>query len=307
MNKLATFLAGVNIGQPQFYENMAIYPLHMQNGHQRPYQTLDEALAAKTLEVSEVSEGGSVPALMVRNQGKLPVLLVVGEELVGAKQNRVLNTSLLVPAASDLTIPVSCVERGRWSYRSRNFELSVTTSHFKLRKAQTENVTANLRTKGAYDADQRAVWQEVDRKITSTGSLSTTSALHEVYQQSEERLNAYVTAFSAPTAQGMIVVINGEVVGADLFDHAETLTALWPKLLRSYALDAMERDHVETAAHPSIIDTKEFLTQAQSAHDEIYESVGLGSDVRLSGEQVTGSGLLWEDHLVHASLFSARA
>lgn len=305
MNKVAQFLTGVTIGQPQIHSNMAIYPLHMQNGHQRAYQTLDEALAAKTLEVSEISEGGSVPNLMVRNRGDKPVLLVIGEELVGAKQNRVLNTSLLVPAASDLVIPVSCVERGRWSYRSRNFDSSITTSHFALRKVQTENVTANLRSKATYDADQRAVWQEVDRKLSSTGSFSTTSALHEVYEQNENRLQDYLKAFTPPDAQGMIVAVNNEVIGGDLFDHAETLRALWPKLLRGYALDAIERDTPGEKA--ALTDTKEFITAVQGANDEVYESVGLGKDVRLSGERVTGSGLLWDDKLVHASLFNAKA
>ncbi len=304
MNKVAQFLSGVTIGQPQVHDNMAVYPLHLQNGHQRAYDTLDEALAAKTLEVSEVSESGSVPNLKVHNHGKKPVLLVIGEELVGAKQNRVLNTSLLVPAESDLAIPVSCVERGRWSYRSRNFDSSVTTSHFSLRKAQTENVTTSLRAKTGFDADQRAVWKEVDRKITTTGSLSTTSALHDVYEQSETRLISYLNAFTPPEAQGMIVAVNGEVIGGDLFDHAETLRALWPKLLRGYALDAIDRT---TGKENALTDTKEFITAVGTANDEIYESVGLGKDIRLSGGVVTGSGLLWEDKLVHASLFHAKA
>src|SRR5579859_1744896 len=141
MNQLAAFLNGVSIGTPQTYENMTVYPLMAKNGHMRAYQTLDEAMAAKSFEISEVNEGGSVPTLMVHNHGELPVLLVIGEELIGAKQNRVLNTSLLVAAHSDLKIPVSCVERGRWAYRSRTFDSSVTTSHFYLRKAQTEHVT----------------------------------------------------------------------------------------------------------------------------------------------------------------------
>src|SRR5262245_50472419 len=97
------------------------------------YETLDEALASETGQVREVSEGGSVPTLAVNNTGDLPVLLVIGAVLVGAEQNRVLNTSLLVPA-SQMEIPVSCVEAGRWSYRFRTFGSSTTSSHLKLRQ-----------------------------------------------------------------------------------------------------------------------------------------------------------------------------
>lgn len=306
MNQLTAFLNGVSVGTPQTYENMTVYPLVAKNGHSRTYQTLDEALAAKTFEISEVNEGGSVPTLMVHNRGDLPVLLVIGEELIGAKQNRVLNTSMLVPVHADLKIPVSCVERGRWAYRSRTFDSSVTTSHFYLRKAQTENVTANLRTKAAYDADQMAVWREVDRKMAAVNTSSTTSALHDAYTQSEAKLDGYLGAFTPGEARGFIVAINGEVVGADLFDHPDTLRTLWPKLMRGYALDALERTHRPVTTTSGITDTQQFITSVQNAQDETYESVGLGSDVRLSSDQVSGSGLLWNNQLVHASLFNAK-
>jgi hypothetical protein len=312
-SKIAEFLNGVNIGEPQTHANMAVYPLHMQNGHQRGYQTLDEAMAAKTVEILEVSESGSVPTLAVRNTGALPILLVVGEELIGARQNRVLNTSLLVPAKSDLQIPVSCVERGRWSYRSRGFSSSTTTSHLKLRKEQTKNVTESLRASPvSYDANQSKVWQEIERKITTHGSTSSTRAMHDMYEQNETQIKEYLSAFTPPEAEGLMVAINGRVVGADLFDHHETLRQLWPKLMRSYAVDALERR--EPAPEPAFAgpapdrsdDTQQFLRAAESATDEIYDSVGMGKDIRLSSEAITGSGLLWEDKLIHASLFSAR-
>ncbi|MEP7286083.1 MAG: DUF6569 family protein [Chloroflexota bacterium] len=306
MNQLATFLTGIAIGQPQAYHNMQVYPLHIQNGHDRKYRTLDEAMNAKEVEIKEVSEGGRVPTLSVHNTGALPILLVVGEELVGAKQNRVLNTSLLVPATSDLEIPVSCVERGRWSYQSRGFTPSGTSSsHYSLRKAQTESVTARMlvNSDAHFAADQSAVWREVDRKISSHGTPSPTSALKDVYDQTSDQLKEYLDAFATPEAQGVLVAINGRIVGGDLFDHAETLRTLWPKLMRIYALDAVE--HKTEAAEPTA-DAKQFLESAQNAKDETYDSVGLGKDVRLTSDQVTGSGLLWDDKLIHASLFSAQ-
>ncbi len=306
-NKLTALLDGAAIGQPQTHANMTVYPLRVKNGHKRNYQTLDEAMQAQTIEVLEVSEGGSVPNLKVRNTGALPVLLVVGEELIGARQNRVLNTSLLVPAQKEIEVPVSCVERGRWAYNSRAFDTSTTSSHFKLRKAQVEKVTDNLRNRAVYDADQSAVWQEIDRKIHTTGSFSRTAALHDVYNQTEDDLKNYLAAFPPPDAEGVIVTINGQIAGADLFDHSDTLRVLWPKLLRSYALDALERrsssEAAPEAAQPPD-DVKQFLAAVQTAKDEHYDSVGLGEDVRLSNDHVTGSSLLWGDRVIHASLFN---
>lgn len=77
--------------------------------------------ASDRARVTEVSEAGSVPFLQVANGADRPLLLVDGEELIGAKQNRILNTTVLVAAHAEVTIPVSCVERGRWGYRGREF------------------------------------------------------------------------------------------------------------------------------------------------------------------------------------------
>ncbi len=304
MSKIGESLSAIKIGEPQTHNNMKVYPLHIQNGHERGYQTLDEAMAAGTFEVKEVSEGGSVPTLAVSNTGKSPVLLVVGEELIGAKQNRVLNTTLLIPAESELEVPVSCVERGRWAYTSRAFSSSTGSSHSFLRLAQTENVTKRLRTHSLYDADQSAVWGEVDRKISTHRSSSSTSALHDVYEQTENQLKEYIDAFKVPEAEGILVVINGQIVGADLFDHTDTMRELCSKLLRSYALDALERKNLPPAKESSG-DTQQFLDSTQKAAEESYDSVGLGKDVRLTGEQVTGSCLLWKNKPIHTCLFKS--
>ncbi len=80
MNKLTPFLSHLTIGPPQTHGNLKVYPLHRQNGHERQYRTLDEAMQEEVIDVTEVSEGGSVPSLKVKNTGKLPVLLIIGEE-----------------------------------------------------------------------------------------------------------------------------------------------------------------------------------------------------------------------------------
>jgi hypothetical protein len=71
--------------------------------------------------LAEVSEASSVPFLQVANGADRPLLLLNGEELIGAKQNRILNTTVLMGAHTEVTIPVSCVEQGRWGYRGRQF------------------------------------------------------------------------------------------------------------------------------------------------------------------------------------------
>ncbi len=81
------------------------------------YLTLDQVLTEGLIEVSDVSESGSVPELKVINKAAKMVLILDGEELVGAKQNRIVNTTILVAVRCTMVIPVSCVEQGRWTIR----------------------------------------------------------------------------------------------------------------------------------------------------------------------------------------------
>jgi len=103
-------LRSVDLGPSRSFENLSILPLLRNEEWPPDYVTLDEALAGGSVAITELGDGGSVPELLVTNSGQMPVLLLDGEELVGAKQNRVLNLTILVAAQSTLTIPVSCVE-----------------------------------------------------------------------------------------------------------------------------------------------------------------------------------------------------
>lgn len=101
-------------GDVQSHGALAVLPIMADLPAGPDYLTLGEALAAGTLTITEISEGGSVPELAVINEGNLPVLFLDGEELAGAKQNRVVNTTILLKEHSKTVIPVSCVEQGRW-------------------------------------------------------------------------------------------------------------------------------------------------------------------------------------------------
>src|SRR5262249_38289463 len=150
--------------------------------------TLDEALQNDLVDVTEIDEGGSVPTLKVSNKADRLLFLMSGEQLQGAKQNRVLNISIMVGSKSDLPIPVSCVEAGRWRYQSEKFASSGTASHSYLRAMMVTHVTQSYRSAGSPASQQDAVWSEVARKLGKMGSRSSSSALNQVYEDYESRL-----------------------------------------------------------------------------------------------------------------------
>src|SRR5271165_5991343 len=140
----------IRIGKPCSFKSLTVFPLFGQSNGHVDYLLSDEALQNGVVKVEEVSEGGSVPDLLVENKGDVRVLFIEGEELVGAKQNRVLNTSVLIAAKSKVKIPVSCVEAGRWAYKSRHFGSSGSHSSSKLRSCLKASVTESLRQGGSH-------------------------------------------------------------------------------------------------------------------------------------------------------------
>jgi len=139
-------LEGIALGEPVRHMNLAMYPLLREAAAAPDYLTLDEALALGKVEVTEVSEAGHVPELKFRNEAEKSVLLLDGEELVGAKQNRVINLTILAPARSTITIPVACVEAGRWRHNSPRFMTSRHAVFSDMRAAKAASISESLRT-----------------------------------------------------------------------------------------------------------------------------------------------------------------
>ena len=101
---------------------LPLIPLLARDAGDPDYIILEEALAKSSVEISEVTEGGRIPELKMINKSADKILVVDGEELVGAKKKRVVNASFLIGPHAEVIIAVSCVEQGRWAYRSQKFQ-----------------------------------------------------------------------------------------------------------------------------------------------------------------------------------------
>ena len=161
MKLIEDTISGTRLGDPMTFRNMTVFPL-LGHGITPDYLTLDEALAQKRAKITEVSEGGSVPELRFANESDMPVFLMDGEELIGAKQNRTLNLSILIPAMQTVGIPVSCVERGRWAHRSREFSSAPRAQYAEGRAMKMAQVSASMESSGVRHSNQGAVWQNID-------------------------------------------------------------------------------------------------------------------------------------------------
>ena len=294
-------LPEARVGEPIRHESLSVFPLFTPANGLVDYLLADEALAAGTVTVSEVGESGSVPDLLVENTGDSRVLFIEGEELRGAKQNRVLNTSVLVAAHSKTTIPVSCVEQGRWRYCSRQFGHGGTHSSSKLRRILKKSVTRSALEGQGHGSDQGEVWREVGRQMASLGSASETMAMSDTYDSYRTRMDEYRARLGyVEGATGLAVAVGGSVVALDLFDKPSTCAKVWDRLLSGVVLDALEERSTDQVAHRS--DVEDLLARLRSAPWQPAPAVGEGEECRAEAEREThASALLFGGSVLHGS------
>ena len=313
MDAIIAALDHLELGMPVTAANLTMYPLLVPEESAPGYLTLDEALAAGLASVTEVSEAGSVPELLVKNLAKMPVLILDGEELVGAKQSRIVNLTILVAAEQALHIPVSCVEAGRWVRRSREFASAGRAHYASGRARKLEQVSFSMRETGSRMADQCAVWQDIDDKAGRLMTESPTHAAAAMYDGNRSKLDELGETLEAtPRQAGAVFTINGVVAGVDLFDNPATWRKSMRKLVQSYGLDALDR--TEAGGHAGTgegaPDTKakpeRFLSIVKKAARERFPAIGLGEDVRITGNTIVGGGLVVDGKVIHLVAFPGK-
>ncbi len=295
----------VELEDAQVFENMTVFPLCLANGKAPEYLTLGEAMEKDVLEVEEVDEGGSVPELRAVNEADVPVMLIDGEELIGAKQNRIVNLTILLKKRSRTRIPVSCTEHGRWSYSTRKFRDSKVVSPYRLRAKKAAAVSENMQMRGTRESDQMEVWDQVEELQGAMHVESHTSAMRDVYEAVTEDLGKCVKAFEClPSQVGMLVIIDGEVARLELVPRNEAYGAYHDKLVRSYAMGAMESRmtrRVRKYNADAGAKARAFLEELRSTDEMKEKALGLGWDLRYKGATAVGAALLYRRHVMHAT------
>ena len=304
MNTIERALSSLQLGESLSHEGLTVHPLIRASLLGKDYLTLDEALKQNVARVTEISESGSVPQLLFRNSGGQAVFLLDGEELVGAKQNRVLNITVLAPAGKDTVIPVSCVEAGRWNHSSNDFSSAPRAQFSASRAKKAARVSESLSYCREARSDQGEVWADIDAKMDRMQSNSATSAVEKVFEDHEEKLGKYVEQLHCVDGQvGSFFMVKGRLAGMELFDSAETCRLLMPKIIRSYALDAIDPGH-RPNNNSGIGSPKDVLELVAGSGYSSHKSVGEGEDLRFdSTPGIAGGALFARDRIIHLCAF----
>lgn len=301
--KILKLLEGVTLKEKQEYKNLTVFPLIYTNGNKAEYISLDEALQVPGVEITELTEGGSVPELYFINSSDFMILLLDGEELIGAKQNRILNRSILIEKQAKIKIPVSCVESGRWSYNSKTFASSNRISPSSVKMKKMESVSRNLYESRGMNArsDQHEVWQEVDRISYKARVESPSNAMSDVFENKAADIDSYLQNFTAVEGQnGLIVMINGSIVGMEYISNKAVFPKLFAKLIRGYAMDALLdiKNFKKVDAQKECIN---WISGLSSGTEDCFKSSGLGDDHRINARDFVASALSYNEEIIHFS------
>jgi hypothetical protein len=302
---MSLLLPKLRVGEPVRHENLSVFPLFAETCGKVAYRLSDEALSDQSVLVEEISQSGCVPNLLVENKGDVRVLFLEGEELIGAKQNRILNTSVLVPAHTKLTIPVSCVEQGRWRYKSRYFGVSGSHSPSKLRRALRSSVSRSVQANLGHTSDQMEIWKGVSALHARHQVASATGAMSDAFETYKVRIAAFTNNLKyIEGASGLAVAIGGQMISFDLFDKASTCRKIWDRLLSGVVFDALESG--ATDQHASVTAVEQLLGLANTLAWKPTVVLGDGKEFRAESPRGDyASALVLEGAIVHGSVVAA--
>jgi hypothetical protein len=213
--------------------------------------------------------------------------------------------SVLVAAESQLVLPVSCVERGRWSFRSRAFSSGNGSPHLALRRLKSRAVHESLKRGRGHRSDQGAVWEEIDRKARLHDAPSPTHALQDSRSHLSERLAAFQKlADELPEGtRGVAVGLGDRPVLIEVLAGPRSFAKASRKLLSGYAFEDLASEEQSDAADPSAV--RDFIDAASKAPREEHLAVSLGQDVRFEADGISGYALVGEEGVLHATAFAA--
>lgn len=291
----------IRVGDPRRHGALSVFPLLGEPERGADYRLASETLADGSLRVEEVGEAGLVGELTVHNRGDVAVLFLEGEELVGAKQDRVVNTTTLVAPHAHLRIPVSCVEAGRWAYRSHRLLESGIHSPSMVRHALKSSVSLSLGEGLRPIANQAEVWDSVARLHAGHDVASHTGAMADTYERRAAEVERYRAALGyVPGARGVAVAVGDRIVAIDVFDRPDTCEQVWDRVLSGAVLDALLAPTDVATATRGAVET--VLETMWDAIWEPVETLGEGQEFRVTLGTAHASTLCWHGVVVHESV-----
>jgi hypothetical protein len=279
----------LHVDEPDVAGPLAVFPLF----GPPPRAMYKPFAAAAGCTITERPGDASVNDLLVRNAGPDAVLLYAGEEVAGAQQDRTFDLTVLVAPRTEVEVPVSCVEHGRWDGRR----------HHESFKPAERMAYPELRRMKAQQRSQHMVWSEVAAKSARLGVPSATGAMGDAFRTHHDGIEPLRQAIRVRPGQvGMLAAIGGTFRVLDHCSRPDAFAVLAAPLVRGYALDAIECTDIGTP--PSVDDARAFLDSLLRGEVSTRPGVGLGTQVRVEQRATLTTALVHDGEVLQLSAFA---
>lgn len=289
-------------------QNLSIVQIVTANQNTFNYISGLSAMNDNLIEVKEVSEGGSVNMLHVFNLSNQFVFFMDGDILSGAKQNRVLNSSVLLAPNTKTHIPVSCVERGRWSHISEKFGGTDYAAPSMMRAKKASRVTANFEKRMNFVSDQGEVWKDVEQYSMKFDIKSKSDNLSDIYDKKKKDFDEFIKSFTAnPEANGMAVFVKNSLLSLDIFNQTSIFAEYFPRILKGCAMESfgLKGKSKMTEAEANF-KTLTFIDQFDNLAFSEHAGVCVGIEKRFRSEDLTGFELVYNSYMIHLTALNLR-
>ncbi len=280
---------------------LTLFPLLAENGSRSTptVRLLAAALEDGTAEVRELGGEGSVPSLLLCNHGDLPLLAPEGEILVGAKQNRMLQFTVLAPAHQQIEVPVCCVEQGRWAWSSSSFAMDAYAPPVVRQAVQSARQES-----GGTDT-QHCAWQAVDSYLEDLDVESSTQTVTDGLAEARRRRGGKSSLPELPVSTlGVIAIQGSEVLALDLFASQEIFQSQWPRLAEGYLSGSRDTKNPSPSSPDLATSLLEHLAEAAQPASE---QTGLGTRFDIRSPHAAGAALWYEGSIHHLAALGPAA
>ena len=279
---------------PDHAAKVRIFTIDTPRAFSKPVIEISRALEIDLAEITEIDEVGSVQDLLVKNRSDKYLLIYEGTLLKGAKQNRVVNATLLLPPLSSFVIPASCVEQGRWRHASPRFASSAYSAPQFLRKSIRSSISSSRELKG----QQAKVWDDIRHYSFEAKLSSPSSDFEDIYHRSDKKQSIFPQGLPLPAATGIFLQASGEW-SLDFVANQDAFASLLPRLLPGYEFPAMDNQ-----ASPPDKPGQALAAWIRQGQCFSQPSVASGTDVRIETPQGHFSALITEGEVVSLSMMA---
>ena len=300
MEQMSNMNLNFNVSEAVEKNNITTFFLSSIEKNNNKYLSFSEAMAKNQVQISEVNKEGLLTKLSVSNKSSDNIIILNGELIIGTqiRQDRIVDSTVLIPGYATVLINTFCGEQYRWSPRLSN---KISTSESLYFSSGRANNAADINTKLS---KQCRIWSEISEKISDFNVKSFTNSVDQIYKKKKVNVEEIVNFFKIPSeAVGVALGINHQLVNIDIFSNNCMLQIYLPKIIRSIALDSFKK--ISKKSYLKKKDVHRFLRQIHQANKQKRKVVEgtLGEELQFNSESVAGSILYHKEQTVHFSAF----